>query len=141
MVWIVALADLAALAVLALVPLAGPLGLAQLEVPASAILGWLLMAVPLAAAFSVLLGRQFHLAGPQRTGFIQTAFFLCVCVWLICATMIFDACFGIIEGFDDAPDLPRMRGFAMAAFALYSMNLLALWQPFADGLPRSSPPH
>ena len=115
--------DGAALAVLALVPLAGPLGLARVVVPASALLGWFFLAVPLLLAAAVLVGSVFRIHLLKREGLAKSAFWACIWAWVLSAAML------LSSEVPAGADATRMRAFAAVAFALYSMNLLATYRP------------
>jgi hypothetical protein len=137
MVAVVALADVLALGVLLLVPLAGPLGLASLDIPVSAVLGWFFMVIPLAMALSALLARPLRLEKLELPAYLQTTFCLCALALVLLATMIIDTWIGVTDALDADVDIHQMRGFTAAAAALYSMNLLALWRPFVASLSES----
>ena len=137
MVAVVALADVLALGVLFLVPLAGLLGLASLEIPVSAVFGWFFMVIPLAMALSALLARPLRLVKLELAAYVQTTFCLCALALVLLATMIADSWIGAVDALDADVDVRQMRGFAIAAAALVSMNLLALWQPFVASLSES----
>lgn len=131
---IVALIDCLALGVLLLVPLAGPLGLTDVEVPVSAFLGWFMLAIPLAMSLAALVAAPLRIAKAQQAVYIQTTFCLCGLTLLLCATMLIDARFGLINAPPADADLASMSSIAATAAALYAMNVLALWQPFAAAL-------
>ena len=137
MVAVVALADVLALGVLLLIPLAGPLGLASLEIPMSAVLGWFFMVIPRAMALSALLARPLRLVKLELPAYLQTTFCICVVALAIFATALVDSWIGAVDALDAEVDVHQMRGFTTAAAALYSMNLLALWRPFVASLSES----
>ena len=76
MMFVLAL-DCAAIAVLALIPLAGPLGLGDYEVPASAIAGWFYMAIPLVLAAAGLIGILMRIDALQNEILMKSAFCAC----------------------------------------------------------------
>jgi hypothetical protein len=116
--------DCAALAILALVPLAGPLGLADLEIPASAVLGWLLFAVPLLLAGTAALGIVARRPRLTPELLLRSAFCVCLMAWLLSVSMLLGR-----GQLPPGADRLQFRGFALIAFALFSMNLLLLYRP------------
>lgn len=131
---IVTLVDCLALGVLLLVPLAEPLGLADVELPVSAVFGWVLMAVPLGMSLAALIAPPLRLRKLERPAYVQTTFCLCGLTLFICATMVIDSWFGLINSPPEGVDLSSMRSLAAAATSLYAMNVLALSRPFADAV-------
>jgi hypothetical protein len=115
--------DCAALAVLALVPLAGPLGLADLEIPTSAIAGWFYVATPLGLAVAGLIGILTRIASLRNSIVLQSAFCACALGVILMIGMM------ATSEFPSVSEAARMRGFAIVVSALFAMNLLVLWRP------------
>jgi hypothetical protein len=118
----VAFLDAATLLVLSLVPLAAPLGLTDVDVPPSAIMGWFLLAAPLVLAEASLLGAVFDIARFHSPVHAQISFGSCALACILASSMAVQAEFAVGE------DIAGMRGFAMAAAALFAMNMLVLWR-------------
>ena len=122
--------DCAALAVLSLVPLARPLGLADVDVPVSAVAGWFLLVAPLSLAVATLLGHLLDVARLKFAVVAQSAFAACVLAGLLTGSMAIGAELPVGD------DAVRMRGLAIAGAALFAMNLLVLWRPAFAPHPR-----
>jgi len=114
--------DCSALATLSLVPLARPLGLADVDVPASAVAGWFFMAAPLALGVGALIGRLLGIARLDSVVVVQSAFAACALASVLTTVM------AVGVTFSAGGDAIRMRGFAIAAAALFALNLLVLWR-------------
>jgi hypothetical protein len=115
--------DCAAFAVLALIPLAGPLGLGDYEVPSSAIAGWFYMAIPLVMAAAGLTGILMRIAVLQNEILMKCAFAACTLAGFLAIGMMTTGEYGSVK------EAARARGFAIVAAALFTMNLLVLWRP------------
>ena len=137
---IVVLIDILVLSILMLVPLARTLGLSTVELPGSAVAGWFLVSTPLALALCTLIGPLVGMNRFARPVFVQTTYFLCLIAALVCVAMTVDASTDASHaptGAGAPVDVARMRSFGLTASAVFLMNLLALWAPFAHGVRRS----
>lgn len=115
--WLLVAANLACLAVVALVPAVLLLGLADVEVPRSAIVGFALVAVPALLNALALLGLQYPGAWPDRSMLRQLALLAAVTIAVICAVSLVQM---LIDGrFDLAP-------FSLVGLLLFTLDALAL---------------
>lgn len=122
--WLLVAANLACLAVVALVPAALLLGLADVEVPLSAIVGFAMVAVPAGLNALALIGLQRPGSWLDRILLRQLALFAAATLCVICGVALLQMLF---DGrFDLAP-------FAFVGLVLFALDTVvlgyALWSP------------